>query len=106
MSNPEKDDEFEPVCALDDVPEHMPRRVEFAGRGVLICRDGDDVYAVDEICPHENKSMKRGVLFDGEIICPHHQYRFELETGRCHRRCAPVQTYRVEVVDGQVLLAR
>ncbi len=94
--------DFEQVCPVDEVPVHMPRKVKYNGRGVLICRDGDAIFAVDEICPHKNKSMKRGVLFDGQIICPHHQYRFELEIGRCNRRCAPVQTYEVKVVEGAV----
>lgn len=93
---------FRPICTVEEVPEHMPFRGEVDGRGVLVCRDGGQFYAVDEICPHENKSMRRGVVFRGEIVCPHHQYRFELETGRCHRRCAPLQTYELTVFDGEV----
>lgn len=99
---PEELEGFECVCTVDDVPEHMPRAVEVKERRVLICRRGDEFYAVDEICPHENKSMRRGVLVQNEIMCPHHQYRFNLKTGRCHRRCAPVKTYEVEVIDEQV----
>lgn len=93
---------FDRVCDLEDVPDHIPRKVEVGGRGVLICREDGQLYAVDEICPHKNQSMERAPLVDGEIVCPHHQYRFDLETGRCNRRCAPVQTYDVEVVDGEV----
>ena len=95
-------EDFERVCAVDEVPEHMPRRVEVNGRGVLVCRKDGEIFAVDAICPHENESMERGVIFQGQIICPHHQYRFDLKTGRCNRRCAPVQTYEVKVVDGGV----
>lgn len=101
-SPPGTTSEFEPVCRLEDVPEQMPRKVQVHNRGVLICRQGDEVFAVDEICPHKNQSMERAPLVDGEIICPHHQYRFDLKTGRCNRRCAPVQTYEVKVEDGQV----
>lgn len=93
---------FERVCAVDEVPQHMPRKVEVNGRGVLVCRKNGELFAVDAICPHKNKSMERGVLFQGQIVCPHHQYRFDLETGRCNRRCAPVQTYEVKVVDDEV----
>ncbi len=104
MTNPTTDENFERVCTLEEVPEHMPRRVQYKGRGVLICRDGDELFAVDEVCPHENESMKRGVIFDGEIICPHHQYRFDLKTGRCNQRCAALQTYRLEVIDEEIWL--
>lgn len=101
---PELDD-FEPICPTEDVPQHMPLRVEFRGRGVLLCREGDAIFALDELCPHENKPMRRGVIFNGEIVCPHHQYRFRLDTGRCNRRCAPVQTYRVVIADEKVWLS-
>ena len=101
----DKLENFQPVCSTEEVPQQLPLRVVFNGRGVLIVRDGDEFRAVDEICPHENQSMRYGVIFDGELICPHHQYRFDLKTGRCNRRCAPVQTYQTRVVDGQVWLA-
>jgi len=93
---------FERVCAADEVGQPMPLRVDHGGRGVLVCREGGKLWAVDETCPHENQSMRFGVVFDGVITCPHHQYRFNLETGACSKRCAPLQIYRLEVLDGDV----
>lgn len=90
------------VCAVDDVPSQMPYRAHLEGHKILVCRDGDAIYAVAEQCPHKNKSMRFGVIFDGQIICPHHQYRFDLDTGRCNKRCAPVQTYEVALGDEKV----
>ncbi len=102
MSENELNEEFEKVCLEAEVPTHMPKRVQVGGRGVLVAKQGGTVYAVDEFCPHKNRSMRYGILFDGEIICPHHHYHFDLETGRCKSRCAPVHTYEVRVIDGEV----
>lgn len=99
---PEHLEDYELACHLDEVPDHIPRKVEIGDRGVLICRDDGEIRAVDEICPHKNQSMERAPLVQGEIVCPHHQYRFDLETGRCNRRCTPVETYDVEIVDDRV----
>jgi nitrite reductase (NADH) small subunit len=96
------DEGFERVCHVEDVPEHLPRRVEVGGRGVLLCRHEGRIHGVDEVCPHKQRSMRFGILFDGDIICPHHQYHFDLETGRCNNRCEPVHVYEVRVVDGEV----
>lgn len=94
---------FQRVANVEDVPSQMPRLVELDGRGVLLCRGNDGIRALDEICPHKRESMKFGVVFMGKLICPHHQYGFNLENGRCDkRRCEPVQTYDVEVVDDEV----
>jgi nitrite reductase (NADH) small subunit len=94
---------FEKACATAEVPTMMPKKVELSTRSVLVCREGDSFYAVDEICPHKQKSMAMGLVFEGKIVCPWHQYGFNLETGRCdQRRCAPVETYEVRVVDDVV----
>lgn len=108
MTNPERQEEllaagYEHVCSVADIPQMMPRKVDVGGRNLLLCRGDAEVYAVDEVCPHKNKSMAYGVVHQGRIICPHHQYEFELSTGRCRRkRCPPVLTYEVELVDDQV----
>lgn len=83
----------------------MPRRVVVGARSVLLCRDGARIFAVDEICPHKQKSMAFGVVMDGKLTCPHHQYQFDLETGRCsQRRCEPIQSYPVAVIQGQLFV--
>ena len=84
----------------------MPKRVDIDGQGVLICRTDDGFAAVDETCPHKQRSMRYGVVQRGQIICPHHRYKFDLETGRCHRRCAPVAVYDVEVIDDDIYVRR
>lgn len=93
---------FERVCREEEVPEHMPRSAQVGGRGVLLCRQNGRIFAVDEICPHKNRSMRFGVVFNGDLICPHHQYHFDLETGRCKQRCEPIHSYEVQVLEGEV----
>jgi nitrite reductase/ring-hydroxylating ferredoxin subunit len=96
---------FERVAAVHDIPEQMPRLVQVRGRGVLLCRSSDGVHALAEICPHKNESMKFGVVFMGKLICPHHQYGFHLDSGRCDkRRCEAVTTYEVEMVGDEVFV--
>lgn len=98
-------DDYLPVCELDDLPDVRPFYTEIDGRGILLCRSGGEVHAVDEICPHEEKSMRYGVVQRGQIVCPHHQYKFDLETGRTRKRCAPATTYEVEV-EGDTVYVR
>ena len=56
---------YEYACDASEVGQPMPKLVTLGGRGVLICREGDELFAVDEICPHENQSMRYGVVFGG-----------------------------------------
>lgn len=82
----------------------LPLRVELPRRAILLCLDGDTIHALDELCPHDHESMRFGLVHEGRITCPHHQYVFELETGRCvnRRRCLPVETFDVKVVGDDV----
>jgi nitrite reductase/ring-hydroxylating ferredoxin subunit len=96
------DEHFVPVCDVDDIPDIRPFHAEIGGRGLLICRSGGDIYAVDERCPHEDQSMRYGIVRRGRIVCPHHQYSFELDTGECRKRCPPVHTFEVEIEDETV----
>ena len=94
---------YSPVCKVDDLQGVMPTPVEHMGKTLLICQGDSEVFAVDEICPHENRSMRYGVVRGDSIICPHHRYVFNLESGRCRRRrCAPVEVYDTEVRDDTV----
>ena len=43
--------------------------------------DGDDVYAVDNRCPHMGFPLHRGTLSDGILTCHWHHARFDLSTG-------------------------
>lgn len=91
------------ACEASAVGPMMPLAVEVAGETLLVCRDGDRIVVIDEMCPHKVKSMRFGVVFDGTIMCPHHQYRFDLGTGRANvRRCDPLRIFESRVEDGQV----
>lgn len=93
------------ACALDEIPQLMPKKITLNARRLLLCRDETGVFAVDEICPHKQRSMQFGLVFQGTITCPHHQYVFELDNGRCRRRrCPPLETYPVVVLDERVFI--
>lgn len=95
---------FVRVCGYGQVPEIMPYKATIDGRTILVCRTPQGgVSAVDEMCPHKMQSMAFGVVHEGKIICPHHQYAFDLDTGKTSmRRCPPVEVFQAELCDGDV----
>ena len=44
--------------------------------------DGE-YYAVDNICPHVGGLLHAGQLEDGVVVCPIHQWKFSVKTGKC-----------------------
>jgi nitrite reductase/ring-hydroxylating ferredoxin subunit/uncharacterized membrane protein len=89
-----------PVAALDG----QPQRVEVDGIGVVLHRDGGDVLAVGEYCPHLGAPMSDGWVDRGRVVCPWHGSRFDCESGDVLRgpATASLPSYPTRIRDGIV----
>jgi 3-phenylpropionate/trans-cinnamate dioxygenase ferredoxin subunit len=95
------------LAAVADVEPDSSLRVDIDGHRIALIRLGDDFYAIGDECSHADVSLAEGEI-DGEekaIECWKHGSLFCLETGAALTLPAtrPVPSYRIEVVDGQVL---
>ena len=67
--------------------------------------DGDEVYAVDNRCPHMGFPLHRGSLCDGILTCHWHHARFDLSTGGTFDQWADdLRRFPVEVRGDDVLV--
>jgi nitrite reductase/ring-hydroxylating ferredoxin subunit len=67
--------------------------------------DGDEVYAVDNRCPHMGFPLHRGTLCDGILTCHWHHARFDLSTGGTFDQWADdLRRFPVELRGDDVLL--
>jgi 3-phenylpropionate/trans-cinnamate dioxygenase ferredoxin subunit len=98
---------FTPVIALFALPESRGVAVELHGRAIALWRTGDEVFALDNLCPHFGSRLEDGRVKDGVLACPLHGARFELATGRCRTPALgrDVVAHAVRVADGQVEVA-
>lgn len=65
---------------------------------VIVAHDGG-VFAMDNICIHRQRELVKGVVLRDRLVCPGHQWAFELGTGweAVKEECQP--TYAVRVTD-------
>jgi len=64
-----------------DVPADVPLRVEVAGVPVAIARADGEMYAIYDVCSHENIALSEGEIDGTTIECWLHGSRFDLATG-------------------------
>jgi nitrite reductase/ring-hydroxylating ferredoxin subunit len=76
--------------------------VEHAGRRVVVLWHDGAPRALDDVCIHKQKLLSGGVVLGGRIVCPGHQWAFDLDTGHCAARDRHQPVYRAEAVDGRV----
>jgi nitrite reductase/ring-hydroxylating ferredoxin subunit len=74
---------------------------------IAVYRVGDDFYATQDSCSHEEWSLgEEGALEGYEILCSLHMARFDVRDGRA--LCLPalngLKTYPVTVTNGRVLV--
>ena len=58
----------------------------------------DEVFAVDDTCIHQERSLSKGTLLDGQVICPGHQWKFDPRTGT-RSQDGRQATYAVQVTE-------
>ncbi len=101
--------EFETVAKLDEIPDGGMKQVVVKGDLVGLYRVGETVYAIGDICTHEEAYLTEGEFFDDEleVECPLHGSRFHVETGavRILPATKPEPVYPVKVEGELVLVA-
>ncbi len=95
---------FERVAALADVPDDEALAVTVDRFDVAIARDGDEVFALQDLCSHAAVQLSEGEVADCTVECWLHGSTFDLRTGKPTSLPAtePVATFPVEVRDGEI----
>jgi len=98
-------DEMVPVADAADLEPGDPVVTRAGNHAIALFAHEGEVYAVDNRCPHMGFPLSEGSVEDGVLTCHWHHARFELEQGDTFDIWADdVQTYPVEVRDGQVFV--
>jgi nitrite reductase (NADH) small subunit len=98
-------DDWVEVGAVDDVRRARKRVIDVDGTPVVLFWHDDRIYALQNICIHRERELVRGVILTDRIICPGHQWAFNLETGYEEKMCRYQPTFDVRVEDGVVYVA-
>jgi 3-phenylpropionate/trans-cinnamate dioxygenase ferredoxin subunit len=95
--------------AVEDFEEAIPYRIDSELGPIVLVRIGDDFYALQDRCSHQNVPLSEGEVYPGsaEIECYKHGSTFSLRTGEALILPAtkPVPTFDVSVEDGRVTLS-
>ena len=89
------------ACALDEVPTDEALGVTIGALDVAVARDGDEVFALQDLCSHAAVALSEGEVANCTIECWLHGSTFDLRTGKptTFPATEPVATFPVEVRD-------
>lgn len=71
---------------------------------IAVFWNGGEPVALANICIHRERELVKGNIFQGRVICPGHQWAFDVTTGFCAERDRTQPVYAVRVDDDRVLV--
>ncbi|NJM34398.1 MAG: nitrite reductase small subunit NirD [Rhodomicrobium sp.] len=95
------------VGSIADIPRRGARCVRKGETTIAVFRTADDkIFALEDKCPHRNGPLSQGIVHDGCVTCPLHNWVISLETGLAQGAdVGSAATYPVKL-DGQTIIDR
>jgi nitrite reductase/ring-hydroxylating ferredoxin subunit len=95
--------DWRPAFPLTALPVGRSRVFRANRHQIALFRpSADEVYAVDNRCPHEGYPLAQGRVHGRALVCAWHNFTFDLASGRCLAGDEAVRAWPVRVVDGQI----
>lgn len=95
------------IGSVTDIPRRGARCVKTPNGKIAIFRTMEDqVFAIDDECPHKGGPLSNGIVHGAFVTCPLHNWVFSLETGEAQGADdGRVATTPLRVEDGRILIS-
>ncbi|MDE0197719.1 MAG: Rieske (2Fe-2S) protein [Caldilineaceae bacterium] len=96
---------YQRIASVAEVTETGLHTVQVNGHVIVLVHHEDEIYALDNRCPHMGFPLDRGSVHDGILTCHWHHARFDLCTGGSFDLWADdTPSFPVEVRNGDVFV--
>jgi nitrite reductase/ring-hydroxylating ferredoxin subunit len=93
------------VGSLSELPPGTVKEVELGGENYAICNLEGSLHCLEGICPHAGGPLGQGTVRGNNLVCPLHEYEFDLRTGLNDMdEDLQVKTFPVHVQNGDVFV--
>jgi 3-phenylpropionate/trans-cinnamate dioxygenase ferredoxin subunit len=90
---------FVKAASMDEIAPGRVKVVEVEDEDVALCNVDGEIYAIANVCTHDQGPLGQGYLLGDQIECPRHGARFNVRTGEVKTLPAiiPIPTFEVKV---------
>lgn len=99
--------QWRPVGSVADLTRKRKVVLEIDERQILVVAHEGRFFAIDNICIHRERELSKGVILNGKLVCPGHQWAFALDTGweAVKEACQPTYAVRIDGDEVSVCVA-
>jgi len=73
---------WQSIGTINDIPRRGARCINYGEMTIAVFRTIDDqIFALEDKCPHKNGPLSQGIVHDGCVTCPLHNWVISLESG-------------------------
>ena len=97
---------FVEIAPASELPNGERLFLEVEGRAIVIFNIAGQLFAIGDICSHDDGPLGDGDLEGFNIVCPRHGAEFDVRTGKVMQMPAVVDipAYPVQIRDGQIFI--
>lgn len=94
------------IMRVEDLPIQIGKEIRIKDISIALFRlSNGDIRAVENQCPPENGPLAEGIVSGEFVFCPLNDWKISLLTGEVQKPDDGwIQTYEVEVIDGDIYI--
>ncbi|RJP52889.1 MAG: non-heme iron oxygenase ferredoxin subunit [Anaerolineaceae bacterium] len=102
----ESNAEFFEIAPVSELPNGERLYVDLGDKPIVIFNIADQLFAIGDVCTHDDGPLGDGDLEGYNIVCPRHGAEFDVRTGKVMQMPAVVDipAYPVQVRDGMIFV--
>ncbi len=98
--------EFVKVASLSELAPGSAKAVEVKGKAIALFNVQGTIFAIDNTCLHQGGPLGEGELMGEVVICPWHQWEYNVRTGEMvGNSSVKLATYPVQVEGSDIKVA-
>jgi 3-phenylpropionate/trans-cinnamate dioxygenase ferredoxin subunit len=103
---PEDQVEYIVVGSLDELDDEGRLLLEIDGQPIAVFKIAEQLFAIADVCSHDDGPLAEGDVEGHEVICPRHGAHFDLRSGKALSLPAVVDipAYPVRVEGEEILV--
>jgi 3-phenylpropionate/trans-cinnamate dioxygenase ferredoxin subunit len=98
--------EFFEVAPASELPNGERLFVDIADKPIVIFNIAGQLFAIGDVCTHDDGPLGDGTIEGTNIVCPRHGAEFDVRTGKVMQMPAVVDipAYPVQIKDGNIFV--
>ena len=103
----DKETSYIDLASVSDLPSGTTKKFALGNSDILLANVDGQIYAVDDMCTHEDSSLSLGCLKGELVSCTLHGSRFNVRTGEPMEEPATeaLQRYNVRIQNERIEIA-